>query len=113
MSFQIKSAADVKPACPFDGLERRVLTYDSGSMLCHFTEEAGTEVALHTHEAAQHGYILKGAVRFYSQDGSDFVARPGDGYYFPPMYPHGSVALEVSELVEFFLPCREDYIPQT
>jgi len=111
MTFKKKSIGEVTPIIPFVGLERRALTYDKDQMLCHFTEKKGFALPLHTHEAAQTGYVIKGKIKFFTNDG-ELIVEPGDGYFFPSMYPHGSEALEDSEIVEFFTPCREDYIPE-
>ena len=98
-------AVEIRP-----GISRSTLVYNSDNMLCHFHEEAGARVDLHTHVAVQSGYVLRGSVRFFDADGTERVLGPGDAYLFSSNEPHGSVALEETELVECFTPLRPEYL---
>ena len=93
------------------GVFRTTLSYDTDSMLCRFQMPRGAKIELHDHEALQNGFIISGRLRFYHEDGSDFIVGPGDGYVFASREKHGSEALEDTDFVEFFAPCRREYIP--
>ena len=92
------------------GIFRSTLVYNNDNMLCHFREEAGARVDLHKHEALQVGFILKGKVKFFNDEGKEYILEPGTGYLFGSNEPHGSVALEDSEIIECFTPMRPEYL---
>lgn len=94
------------------GIFRTTLCYDDTMMICHFTFKKGATIALHNHLAAQSGYVVRGRVRFFKQDGSEFHAGPGTGYYFSSNELHGGEAIEESEVVECFAPMRPEYADQ-
>lgn len=91
------------------GLTRTTLSFVDSLMICHFHEDKGTVVELHTHEAAQNGYVLRGKLKFFLEDGTEYIAEPGTAYVFESMEPHGSVALEETEIIETFYPMRPEY----
>ena len=92
------------------GIFRTTLVYNAGNMLCHFHEEAGARVDLHTHVAIQSGFVLRGRVRFVDAAGKERILGPGDAYLFDSNEAHGSVALEETDLVECFTPARPEYV---
>lgn len=92
------------------GLTRTTLSYNDDLMICHFHEEKGTEIELHTHKAVQNGFVLKGKIKFFLEDGTEFIALPGSAYVFESMEPHGSLALEETEIIESFTPMRPEYL---
>ena len=92
------------------GISRTTMSYNDESMLCHFKMNAGAEIPLHHHPAAQNGYVISGKVEFRTGDGSDtFVAVAGSGYTFGPEEPHGAKVLEDAEVIEVFAPMRPEY----
>lgn len=105
--------AATEPTIEFrPGVHRTTLSYDECSMLCRFQMPKGAKIALHDHEALQNGFVISGKLRFYYEDGSDFVVGPGDGYVFASREKHGSEALEDVDFIEFFAPLRPEYIPE-
>lgn len=92
-----------------EGTTRTTLCYNNELMMCHFHMRKGARIPLHDHVAVQNGYVLRGAVRFFTANGQDFVARAGDGYLFDSKEAHGSEAMEDSELIESFSPMRPEY----
>lgn len=92
------------------GIFRTTLAYNEQLMLCHFRMRPGAVVPLHTHAAAQSGFVIRGRVRFRRGDGSSFVAEGGDGYVFDPQEQHGAEVLEETELIECFAPSRPEYV---
>jgi len=99
------SSVEMRP-----GIFRSTLVYNTDNMLCHFFEKAGARVDLHTHVALQCGYVLSGKVKFFDATGNERILGPGDGYLFNSNEPHGSVALEETELIECFTPARPEYL---
>ena len=69
-----------KPA----GIFRTTLSFHEQSMLCHFKLARGSSVPLHNHGAVQHGYVLRGKIRFLLNDGKSFVASAETSYAFDP-----------------------------
>ena len=94
-----------KPA----GIFRTTLSFHQQSMLCHFKLTRGSSIALHNHEAVQHGYVLSGRLRFLLNDGKSFIATAGMSYAFDSWEHHGAQALEDSEVLDFFTPMRPEY----
>ena len=93
------------------GVFRTTLSYDNESMLCRFQMPKGAKIDLHEHEALQNGFIISGKLRFFHEDGSFIDVGAGDGYVFASLEKHGSEALEDTDFIEFFAPCRPEYIP--
>ncbi len=91
------------------GIFRTTLSYHDVSMLCHFLMKKGAKVPMHEHAPAQHGYLIRGRVRFLLDDGSSFEALPGCSWVFEPHERHGAEVLEESEVVELFVPMRPEY----
>jgi uncharacterized cupin superfamily protein len=54
--------------------------------------------------------VLSGKVKFFDADGNERILGPGDGYLFSSYEPHGSVAIEETELIETFTPARPEYL---
>lgn len=92
------------------GVFRTTLAYNGALMLCHFHMKKGAKIPLHSHEAAQIGYVIKGKARFFTKDGQDIVVEPGSSYVFDSRQEHGSDVLEDTELIECFTPMRPEYI---
>ena len=92
------------------GIERVTMSYNAENMLCYFYLKTGTGLPLHTHAAAQNGFVVKGRIRFFTADGESFCAGPGDGYIFDSGEAHGSEVLEDSEIIECFTPMRPEYV---
>ena len=90
------------------GIYRKTLVYNSNIMLCHFFLEKHSEVPLHSHEEHQVGYVLKGKLKFFT-DEDEFIAKEGDSYIFDSNIKHGATILEDSEIIDIFSPAREDY----
>ncbi len=92
------------------GIHRRTLVYDDDMMLCHFHLEKGALLELHSHEAAQIGYVISGEVEFFREDGSVLLVTAGSSYYFPSLVKHGSRIREDTDFIECFAPGRPEYV---
>jgi len=108
--LQHKNTSEAQPAEMFPGIVRRTLCYGDDNMLCHFTMKKGAKIPLHSHKAVQNGYIISGCVKFFTEDGTEIIAKAGEGYFLESMQAHGSEVLEDSELIECFSPMRPEYL---
>ena len=111
-SKPVNSITRVRPAELRKGIKRKTLVYNDQNMLCHFHLSKGAFLELHSHEAAQLGYVISGKVEFFREDGSSFVAEPGTAYIFQSWEKHGTRVLEDTEFVEYFSPSRPEYVDQ-
>lgn len=91
------------------GIVRTTLSYEPQSMFCHFLLRQGARIPLHNHPAVQHGYVLRGRVRFLQKDGPGFEAAAGSSYVFHADEHHGAEVLEEAEVIECFTPMRPEY----
>jgi len=108
--MKMKHLDEGTPVEGIPGIFRRTLAYDDEAMLCHFKLSRGSSIPLHSHRAAQIGYVLKGHVRFLAEKPEDqFEVRPGDSYVFSADVMHGADVLEDSEFIEVFTPSRDEY----
>lgn len=107
-----KRVADGNTVEMIPGIFRTTLAYNDEIMLCHFTMKKGAKIPLHTHEAVQNGYVIKGKVRFFTEENDSIIVEPGSAYVFDSNEAHGSEVLEDTELVESFTPMRPEYIDQ-
>ncbi len=95
------------------GIWKTTLAYTKELMICHFRMKKGCELALHTHEAAQNGYVISGKIEFFKADGTSVIVGPGDGYAFESNEAHGSIAHKEVTFIEAFAPLRPEYIVET
>lgn len=93
------------------GVFRTTLAYNDQVMVCHFRLKEGAIIPLHSHPAAQNGYVIRGRIRFLTEDGG-FLAEEGHGYAFDPHEKHGVEVLCASEVIECFAPKRLEYEPK-
>lgn len=100
---------DVQPVEMVKGIFRKSLAYNNAVMICHFRLEKDAEIPLHNHEAHQIGYVTKGSIRFFTENG-EFIANAGDSYVFDSFEKHGAKLLELTEIIEVFSPTREEYL---
>ena len=109
-TMKTKSLLQGKPVENPDGVVRRTLAYSEDVMLCHFHLKKGAHIPLHSHRAAQIGYVISGRVTFLCEGPSrEIELQAGESYVFDGHERHGAVALENSEVIDVFAPAREDY----
>lgn len=91
------------------GIQRKVLTYDTNLMMVLVSFEKGGVGAAHEHPHTQMSYIQSG--RFAITIGAEErVLAAGDAYYIPPNVRHGAVCQEAGMLVDIFTPMRDDFV---
>ena len=108
MIRNITSRNNVQTIKVFEGVYRKTLLYNKQLMLCYFTLEKNANIPLHTHKEHQIGYVIKGKLRFITEE-REFIAKEGDSYIFDSNEKHGAIVLEDSEVIDVFNPAREDY----
>ena len=109
-STQPVSLKDAKAVAAEEGLERQVLAFTSRVMLVRHLLKAGWKGARHSHPHEQLVYVVSGRLQFVSGDAS-FEAGPGDSFVVPGGVEHQAAALEDAEVLDVFVPFREDYAP--
>jgi len=92
-----------------EGIYRKTLSYNKSVMLCQFILKRNSEIPMHDHEAHQIGYVIKGKIKFHTENRGDFIAQKGDSYVFDSQEKHGATILKDAEVIEVFSPSREDY----
>lgn len=110
LSDQINSINDIDPVELRPGIFRRTLVYNDETMVCHFHLVAGSKLELHSHEASQFGYVIKGKVEFFREDGSSFIVTDGSAYMFQSWEKHGSFVHADTDFIECFSPTRPEYV---
>ena len=93
------------------GVFMKVLVYGDNSMLCEFQLKQGAVIPAHQHPHEQTGYLVRGSLRFFGDEG-ETVVEPGCSWNFKSGVMHGAEALVDSVVIEVFSPVREDYLPK-
>ena len=108
MSKSIVHKDDIQLIKIMEGIYRKTLIYNDDLMLCLFILEKGAEIPMHNHKEHQVGYVIKGKIKFYTEN-SEFIANQGDAYIFDSFEKHAALIMEKSEVIDVFNPSREDY----
>lgn len=104
----IVSLSSVKTTQPESGLSRQVLAFNPEMMLVRHEMHAGWRGARHSHPHQQMVYVIRGHIHFVC--GADsFDAYTGDSFIVPGDMEHEASAVTESEVLDFFVPYREDY----
>ncbi|MBT9329779.1 cupin domain-containing protein [Paracidobacterium acidisoli] len=103
--------ADRPSSSPEAGLLRQVLAYSGDLMLVRHLAEPGWVGTRHSHSHEQLVYVVRGRIRLACGDTESELAA-GDSIIVPGGVEHQARALEDSEILDVFTPCREDYAPQ-
>jgi quercetin dioxygenase-like cupin family protein len=90
------------------GGQRRVIADGEKLMLLEVKLDAGTVVAKHHHIHEQITYIVKGRVRFTTENG-EVELTSGQSILLPSNFPHEVLSLEDTLLTDSFSPPREDF----
>ena len=84
-------------------------TIHTGSMtFMYWTVDAGAIMPQHNHIHEQIAHVLKGKFEL-TVDGDTKILEPGIVAVIPPFVKHGGRAITDCELLDVFLPEREDY----
>ncbi len=107
-TIRLVERKDARLFSPETGLSRQVLAYSDQLMLVRHLMEKGWTGARHSHPHEQLVYVISGHLRFSGGD-STFEVHTGDSFVVPGGMEHQASALEESEVLDVFTPCREDY----
>lgn len=84
-------------------------TLHTGTMsFVYWTVAENAVMPMHSHLHEQIAHVLKGRFEL-TVDGQTQVLEPGKVAVIPPHVPHGGRAITPCELLDVFLPEREDY----
>jgi quercetin dioxygenase-like cupin family protein len=90
------------------GMRRQVLAYNQNAMLVRHHLLKGWKGASHSHPHEQLVYLLTGSIEF-NAGGETILMRAGDSVAVGGDVAHWATALEDSEVLDIFVPAREDY----
>lgn len=106
-SFFLAKEEKIYPAGK--GVTRQFVGYDKNISVVKVLFEKDAIGEIHTHPHTQACYVASGKFEV-SIDGEKKILREGDGFYVEPNIPHGVVCMEKGILIDFFYPCREDFL---
>lgn len=94
---------------PYNGIERRVLSFTDELMLVHYTVAEGAVFPEHSHdETHQAVYVIDGAIELFGEQSATLEA--GDTFVVGPNVRHGIRGLaEETTLVDAFTPPIKAY----
>ena len=93
----------------FHGVEIDVLVSGSEGMVTKMRFKGGDKVPFHSHPNIQSGYVMSGRMRLRTRD-MDETLGPGDSYSVPAGVDHSIEVLEPGEVIDVFVPPREDFL---
>ncbi|HEY1499650.1 MAG TPA: cupin domain-containing protein [Acidobacteriaceae bacterium] len=102
------SPKNVEATHPEPGLTRQLLAWNPGMMLVRHEMKPGWRGARHSHPQEQMVYVVRGHIHFVC-GAESFDAVAGDSFIVPGGVEHEASALAESEVLDFFVPYREDY----
>lgn len=107
--------ADLNNNKPFDweevdaGVRRRILAHSPEAMTVQVEFKKGSVGDPHHHEHVQTIFVKSGRFEF-TVDGETKQFGEGDSLVIPSNAVHGCVALEDGELIDSFVPRRDDFL---
>jgi quercetin dioxygenase-like cupin family protein len=93
---------------PEPGMLRQVLAYSPKMMLVRHRLSKGWVGVSHKHPHEQLVYVVRGRIEFIG-GGKTLIMRSGDSLLVEGNVEHQAKALEDSEVLDVFAPCRSDY----
>lgn len=100
--------SEVHPMSTAPGVEMRPM-FGEGFLTCWVTLGPGAGVPEHSHVHEQIGVVTAGSL-IVTAEGATRTVSVGEAYLVGPHVPHGAVAgPDGAELVETFVPVREDF----
>jgi quercetin dioxygenase-like cupin family protein len=94
---------------PLPGIKRKTLVFGEKTLMTEFVLAARSVLPKHSHPHEQTGYLVKGSLRFFGDEGETIVT-PGCSWSFKGGVIHGAYALEGSVAIEVFSPVRQEYL---
>lgn len=94
---------------PEPGMLRQVLAYSPNLMLVRHRLSKGWVGTSHRHTHEQLVYVVSGRIEFIGAEKA-YILGSGDSILVDGNIEHQATALEDSEVLDVFAPCRSDYI---
>ena len=91
-----------------DYLTRQTVYGEKATVAKLFAKRGGL-AERHSHPSEEFSLVTSGTLKFIFDD-RELVANAGELVVIPPNVPHGVVALEDAEFIDFFAPAREDWL---
>lgn len=91
------------------GVDFVVLAHGPESMVTRMHYKATDRPPAHRHPNTQSGYVLSGSYRIKFLE-YDQELHPGDSYTIPKDVEHSIEIIEPGQIVDVFVPPREDYL---
>lgn len=91
------------------GIKRQIMGYDEQAMSVKVDFEKGAIGSIHAHSNVQISYVISGKFEIIIGDERSILST-GDGFYIAPNCNHGAICLEEGSLLDFFSPCRVDFL---
>lgn len=92
----------------FKGVKFELLASGEKSMVTKMNYETGNYVPPHSHPNEQAGYVISGKIRLMFGQ-YDTILENGDSYIIPENETHSLEVIEAGEVIDVFVPPREDY----
>jgi quercetin dioxygenase-like cupin family protein len=93
----------------FKGVSFDVLAVSEKSMVTKMNYKMGDKVPPHVHPNEQSGYVISGQYRIKFLE-FDETLNPGDSYSIPENVVHSWEVIEGGEVIDTFIPPRQDYL---
>jgi len=94
---------------PLTGVQRKTLAVGEKALMAKFVLETGAELPLHSHPHEQVGYQVSGQM-IMTVAGNAMELNPGDSWAIAGGVEHQVKVLQKAEVIEVFVPIREDYL---
>ena len=107
MSQMVTKAAEAESR-EYSGVHFELLAVGEESMVTKMRYEAGNEVRPHDHPNEQSGYVVSGRYRLVVA-GEETIIEAGDSYAITGDVEHELEVLESGEVIDVFVPPREEY----
>ena len=104
----IGRSKDAKPR-NFHGVDIDVLVTGTEGMVTKMRFKEGDNVPFHSHPNVQSGYVISGSMRLRTR-ALDETLGPGDSYSVAGDVEHSIEVLEPGEVIDVFVPPREDLL---
>ena len=103
----IVKAKDAKSKS-FRGVNFEVLAVSDKTMITVMKYAEGNRVGMHKHPNEQGGYVVSGKFKVWIGNEED-ILEAGDSYIVPENTEHAFEVIEPGDIIDVFVPPREDY----
>lgn len=94
---------------PFTGVERKTLAVGEKGLLTKFVLADGAQLQPHSHPHEQIGYLITGEI-VMTIGQQEYRLLPGDSWAIPGGAEHSVKVIQTAEIIEVFVPVREDFL---